>query len=184
MKVASYSYSALELVCTKEMNDRIAGKLTNALRSENYEVRWHACRLLQMTGEKAATNKVISGLLHACFNRYSVVRDAAHSAIENILPLCSSMSCLMQDTVLNLSLCIERFNFKFLREISPDKFVQSFLDTGISAWLPIIRTVLLRQGYGITVTENTVVLYSSKEPLKLSVLNSLVCKQLKDGLIN
>jgi hypothetical protein len=184
IKVPLYAYNTLRVVCRKRTDSIVVSRLITALRSKNYEVRMNACQLLEVVGENAAIEEVISELLDACFYDNSAVRTAAVAAIENIFPLCLCMPLLAHDTVLKFLSCINRFNFKFMREIVPEKFVKSFLETGISHWLPIIKTVLLRQGYGITVTEKAVVLYSSKEPLELPVSNKELCKQLKNGLFN
>jgi hypothetical protein len=134
--------------------------------------------------ENTVTEEVISGLLDACLDNNSAVQIAAMIAIENIFPLCLFVPLFAHDTVLKILSCVNRFNFKFMREIPPEKFVQYFLQTEVLYWVPIIKTVLLRQGYGITVTEKTVVLYSSKDPLELPVPSKELSEQLKSGLIS
>ncbi len=45
-----------------------------------------------------------------------------------------------------------------------------------------IRKILVRQGHAVTVTENTITLYGSNEPIELSVPDRELGQQLKDTL--
>ena len=184
IKVSSHAYETLRVICERGVSNIVINKLETALKSENYEVREYVCQLLGTVSENTVTNELISVLLDACFDEYSAVEDAAHKVVEKIFDRSTTLSFLTHDTLLRLSFCIDHLKLKFLRNVSPDKFVQGFLDSGIPSWLSIIKKILLRQGYGMTVIENTVVLYSSKEPLKLSASNREISELLRNGLSN
>jgi hypothetical protein len=119
-----------------------------------------------------------------CTDDGSSLEEVVRKVVENILPLSLSMSDLEIDTVLKLSTHRNLFKWNFWRKLSPEKVVRAFLSTKISFWLPIIKEVLIKQGCGITVAENNVVIYGSKEPVELCFLDKELGQQLYDHLKN
>jgi hypothetical protein len=75
-------------------------------------------------------------------------------------------------------------NCWFLRNSFPEEFIRVFLYTKLSFWLPIIARLSIQERYGITVTENTVVVYGSKEPVKLPFSDREVGQRLQDYFFN
>ncbi len=59
-----------------------------------------------------------------------------------------------------------------------------FLHTKRSFWLPIITRLSIENGYGITVTENTVVVYGSKEPVELPFSGGELGQRLQNYWFN
>jgi hypothetical protein len=94
------------------------------------------------------------------------------------------MSLLKADTVWKLSKYIGNWDFRFLENISPEKLMKGFLDTKIFCWFHIMNRVFTQRGYGITVTENTVVVYGCKEPVKLPFSDKEVGQKLQTYLFN
>jgi hypothetical protein len=72
----------------------------------------------------------------------------------------------------------------FAKNRFPEKFIRIFLDSKLSFWLPIIARLLIEKGCGITVTENAVVVYGSKEPVELPFSDAVVAQKLRDYLFN
>jgi len=129
-------------------------------------------------GEKVATNEVVGLLLDVCEGDESQVPTELADIIEKILGSRENMSHLESNTVWKFSEQIEKWKWWFLKNISPEKFIATFLDTRALLWLRIIKTVFIRNGYGVTLTGNTVMVYGSNECVKLCVAD----KELSDML--
>jgi hypothetical protein len=164
-------------------NEVILG-LTIALEDTDSRVRIRACGALKSIGEKAGSFEIIRELLRMVTADNIAIPDVAIRTIEHILSVVPCISHFDDLTVKELSLCINRFSQNFLDKISPKKFVKAFLDRKILFWLPIIKEVLVRNGYPITITEDTVTLYVSNECVQLSFPDRELGQQLKDALVN
>jgi HEAT repeat protein len=193
-------------VATHEVID----KLLFALRDINYEVRRTACNALGRLGKETISKDVIDGLVVAARDRdYDVSSSACQSlgelcgkngtddiirvlldncgadiTIGKILASSPCLSYLKDDTVkklleLNKTLALEHWD-----RIATEKFIAAFLDTGISSWLPIIKTVFICRRYGLTVSKNTVAVYGSRESTEILFSNRKFGKQLQNYFLN
>jgi hypothetical protein len=156
----------------------------NALRDGKDDVKNSACYALGEMGEKVATRGVFEVLLDVCYDNKSEVQNKVAECIGKMLKLSCSLSDLSYDTVGKLWKLIRKSEMWFLENVSPEKFIRAFLDTDISLWLPILKEISIRNGYGIILTENTVVVYGSKEPVDLSFSNRGLYQQLQEYFVN
>jgi HEAT repeat protein len=167
-----------EKAATNEVINRLLLADSDCLGSNS------ACAALGKLGEKAATNEVIGVLLDTCEMHKGVVPVNTVSTMTKIFDLLPCMSLLKADTVQKLSKHIDDWDCMFLGNISPEKLIEAFLDTKISWWFPIMKSVFTRRGYGITVTENTIVVYGNKEPVKIPFSSIELCQQLHQYFVN
>jgi hypothetical protein len=131
-------------------------------------------------GEKAATNEVIKNLLEFLDENYDRVGEAAFEGLEKLFTSLTLITELDSDTVLKLLSCLDRNLLKDFRFVSPEVLIKAFVDSKSSVWLSIATRVTLLQGVGVTVTESTIVVYGSKEPVELDCSN----RELIDQLVN
>ena len=159
-------------------------RLTSALGDREYFIRRGAYKTLDKMGEKAATDEVIRILLDACNDKSNDRQFEIARIIGKILSRAYSVSHFRDATVSKLLKHIENSKWFLSENMPPQIFMQAFLDTKSPLWLPIIKTVSIRNGYGITLTENTVVVYGSKEPVKLNFSNRELGQQLQNYFMN
>ena len=82
------------------------------------------------------------------------------------------MAQLETDTIAKLLSCLKNGRLNVLTCFSSDDLIKIYLHTGNNIWLSVAIFVTVLQGYGITIKENTIIVYNSKEPVKLSISNS------------
>ena len=110
---------------------------------------------------------------------YNSVGTAAFEGLEKLFTL-TIITELDSDTVLKLLSCLDRNLLKDFRFVYPEVLIKAFVDSKSSVWLSIAIRVTLLQGVGVTVTESTIVVYGSKEPVELDCSN----RELTDQLVN
>jgi hypothetical protein len=154
------------------------------LEDTNHWVRSSACDALGKMGQKAETNELIEILLDAYFDKKFQGEYELQKAIESILTLPPDISSLKHDTVSRLSQFICQSEWYITNTVAADKFIKAFLDSKIVFWLPIIERIFIRFGYGFIVTENTITVYGTKDPVVLCCSNRQLIQQLQDYFIN
>ena len=174
--------NACKAFCKMDTNaatNVVVVRLTDALEDPDDSVRLHACKALNRMGEKAETEEVIKALMHAFYqNTYEIQKEIAHS-IQQILVWVSSLSHLTDYTISKLWKFIEDYVRWDWTNIFPEKFVDAFLKTKILSWLPFIKEVSIRGQYGVTLSENSIVIYGSKEPVVLPFSDRELFEQLQ-----
>jgi hypothetical protein len=132
-------------------------------------------------GEKAATNEVISQLVVVMNTCNGYVRLNAVDAVENILSSFAVMKQLAAKTVADLCLC--RYTFHCLKNVSEDELMSVLLPTKNLNWLPAVIKLTLLNGTAVTTTKNKVVLYGKTEPVELPIPDSVFRQQLIDAFL-
>ena len=180
--VISSACRALCKMGEKAATNEVINGLVSALRDTDYFVRKSAGKALVNMGEKAATSEVIEALLDNCGVKSDVAYPADKVA-RKLLEMVSCLSHLQPNVVLKLSKYIKKVGQWYLNNVPSEKLIGAFLDTGINFWLPIINRVFVNKGYGVTLFENTVVVYGNTEPVKLSFSNRELGQQLQSYFV-
>jgi len=184
-KVRNSACDALKKMGEKAATDKVINKLVFLFDDINGKVRNIACVILKRMGERAATNEVMERLLDAYHLEDSSSQYEIRYTIEKMLDLLPSLADLKDESrVQKLSMFIQKMDNPFLKNTSPEKFIRAFLITKIELWLPIIRKVFILHNYAITVTENTIIVYGSRDPIKLTYSEREFGQQLKDCFVN
>jgi hypothetical protein len=95
-----------------------------------------------------------------------------------VLASSASLSYLDSDTVSKLSVFQNQSSAHDLFCLSLDKCIRAYFDTKITEWCSLIMLYALKTGSGITVSENTMVLYGDGEPMALSIPTSALRDEL------
>jgi hypothetical protein len=175
---------AIKIMGEKAATNEVINRLLVLLHDVKDQVRRSACEALGKIGEKAVTNEVIRALLDVYIHRGDKLGLSLDFAMKNIFGLLPCLSALEDNTVRKLSEYISEGNSRCLRNISPEEFIKAFLNTKISFWLPIIRSVFVRQGYAITITGMTIAVHGRKEAVPVPFLSSEVGEELQEYFVN
>jgi hypothetical protein len=163
----------------------LINKVVILLGDTDARVQIAACNALAEKGEKAVTNEVIERLLDAYHLDDSSSQYEISYNMGKILDLLPSLADLKDESIVQkLSMCIQKMYNPFLKNSSPEKFIRAFLITKFELWLPIIRKVFILHKHAMTVTENTIIVYGSREPIKLTYSEREFGQQLKDCFVN
>jgi predicted CopG family antitoxin len=176
--VRSGAYEALEKMDEKAASGKVIKRLLSLLSDTNYSVRRGACKALWNMGEKAAINKVFGVLLDAGCENEGGIRDSVGERTAKIFGSFPCMSNLEEDIAKAENIHHDS-NCWFRKTSSPEEFIRVFLHTKRSFWLPIITRLSIQKGYGITVTENTIVVYGNKEPVEIPFSSIELGQQLQ-----
>lgn len=167
----------------KAAHNEVIYKLLLVLSNTMQEIRNSAYDALGSMGEKAVCNQVIETLI-------DVDRSLDFSATEiqqssrKICDLLSDITILKDDRVQQLSKCYEQSKYEFQQRISPGKMIKTFLSTEIYSWLPVIGKFFTNHGYGISINEHSILIYSNKEPMELLFSNKELACKTKDYFNN
>jgi hypothetical protein len=181
--VRSDACRALGKMGEKGATNEVINRLLLLLGDTNDRVRRSACEGLGKMGEKIAISKVLGVLLDGRWHDDFGMNDVVDERTEKIFGLLPCMPNSAED--IDKEENKRHFHKCWLRKNSfPEEFIKVFLHTKRSFWLPIIARLLIENSYGITVTENSVVVYGSKEPVKLPFSDVEVGQRLRDYLFN
>jgi hypothetical protein len=112
------------------------------------------------------------------------MNDIVDERTEKIFGLFPCMPNLEEDIDKEENILHYRGECWFRKNSFPEEFIKVFLHTKRSFWLPIIARLLIENRCGITVTENSVVVYGSKDPVKVPFSDGEVGQGLRDYLFN
>jgi hypothetical protein len=160
----------------KAATNEVISKLVSALGDETDDVRMNACYALGTMGEKVVTNEVISKLASigesgGGWNSYTAANTAG-----NLLSS-SAMITQLDPNVISY-LCLSKYGSMSLKNVSADQLMNAFFATKNPDWLPVVAQCTFLEGAAVTVTEDKVVVYSRKEPLKLFLASLNLRQQL------
>ena len=173
---------ALAKMGEKAATSEVISKLVSALGDEDSYVRRIACDALAKMGEKAATSEVINKLL-VILEAEQIRAWYVTAMLEKLFTSFTMMTALDVDTVRKLLSCLDRNLLMNLRVGSPEVLVKVFLHTHDTPWLSIVTRVTLLEGIGITIGENTIAVYHSKEPVMLECSDGELVDQLVKGFV-
>jgi hypothetical protein len=180
--VRSGACHALGKMGEKAATNEVINRLLLLLSDTNDSVRRSACQALGKMDEEVAISKVFGVLLDArCENAFGM-KDIV---VERTGKIFDSFPCLrnLEDIDKEENRHYD-WNCWFMKNRSPEEFIRVFLHTKRSFWLPIIARLLIEKGYGITVTDNTVVVYGSKEPVELLFSDGELGQRLRNYFSN
>jgi hypothetical protein len=181
--VADSAWKTLMIWGENAATNKVIDRLLHLLdHSGDGGVRILAATALSKMGEKAATNQVIEALIDA-FMHHRHVAHQASMIMEKILNLSSCMSYLKDETVQKIAKYIQESDREFLKSISPEKIMETLLETKLLSWLPIIRDVFTLQGYSITITGMIIKVYGRRKPVEISCTDIELCQQLHNYLV-
>ena len=146
-------------------------------------MRSKACAALGQTGDKAATSELIGILLDVHCMGDDARMVEVYQTMAKILKSFAFLSDLKPDTVWKFSKYVNELNWVSLENVRPEKLIKAFLNTEIPFWCLIIKTIFVRNGYGLTLLENTVTVYDNTEPVELSFSNIEFGQQLQNCLV-
>ena len=158
---------ALGAMGEKAATSEVISKLVSALDGEDEDVRRDACYALGAMGEKAATSEVISKLVSALDTANADERGTVYKFLRKIPLSFTVLRELTSDTVMKLWSCIDRNLLKDLTFIPPEASIKVYLETRWSSWLSVATRATLLHGAAITITDDTIVIYGSKEPTEV-----------------
>ena len=170
---------ALYAMGEKAATSEVIIKLASALNDEDEDVRDNACEALGAMGEKAARIEVISKLVSVLDTSDKDKRVAVNRFLGKISLSSTVLRGVSVDTVEKLWSCIDRNLLEDLTVIPVDAVIEVYLDTTWSPWLSVATRATLFEGAAITITDKTIVVYSSKEPISRCWSN----RQLMDKLV-
>jgi hypothetical protein len=174
--VRQYACFALGKTGEKAATNEVINKLVSALEDECEDVRGSACRALGNLGEKAATNEVINKLVVLVKRDYEWVTDEAEKVVGKFLSSLSVVTQLDPKIISDLCLCKRASNC--LKNVSVDQLIDVFFTTKNPAWLSTLSQFTLLKGAAVTATEDKIVVYGSKEPVELLVVDSKLRQKL------
>ncbi len=150
-------------------NEVINKLLSSALGDESEYVRCDACKTLGKIGQKAATNQVINKLVNLVNSEDGRTTDEAENVVGKFLSSPSVITQLDPKIISDLCLCKRASNC--LKNVSVDQLIDIFLTTKSAAWLSTLSQCTLLKGAAVTITEDKVVVYGSKEPVELLIVD-------------
>ena len=162
----------------KAATNEVISKLGDALTNKRFADRTSACDALSKIGQKAATSEGISKLVSALPTLDDPTRWAVDRWLSKISVSSPVLIELTPETVEKLLTCIEKNLLKDLTFMPADALIEVYLHTRWSSWLSVAVLVTLLQGVAVTIINDTVVVYSSKEPVKLHESNREVLDKL------
>jgi predicted CopG family antitoxin len=181
--VRSSAYAALGKMGEKAATNEVINRLLILLGDTNPSVRSSACEALGKMCEKIGISKLLGVLLDARGDNDFGMKDIVDERTGKVFGLLLCMANSEEDIFKEDNK--RHFHKCWLRKNSfPEEFIKVFLHTNRSFWLPIIERLLMQNRCGITVTENSVVVYGSKEPVKLALSDGEVSQRLRDYLFN
>jgi hypothetical protein len=174
---------ALQEMGEKAVTNEVIKRLVILLSDSNYSIGRSACEALRNMREKAAINKVCTVLSDARWGDELGMGDMVGERSRKIFYSFPCMLSLEEDIDEGK---IESHSSEcwFLENRFPEEFMRVFLSTKHLFWLPIITRLSMDEGYGITVTKNTVVLHGSKEPVELPFSDGEVGERLRNYFFN
>jgi hypothetical protein len=154
------------------------------LGDTNDDVRWGAYRALEKMDEQVSADEMMGKLLDvAGKDNISMVTTVCRRRKE-ILDLLACISEYKDDTVRKLSMYNNEPDWWFLENINPEKCITAFLETGIFWWLSFIRRVFIVHGYGVSLTEASVIVHGREESVELDFPRRELREQLQDYFVN
>jgi hypothetical protein len=160
-----------EKAATKE----VISELVSALGDESWNVSSSAGEALRKMDKKVGTNDAINKLVILVNSDKSRSYYAAN-AIESIL---SSSSVIAQlDPKIISDLCLCKRASDCLTNVSAEQLIEWFFTTKNPDWLSAVTGLTLLKGAAVITIEDKVVVYGSKEPFELPVLDSILRQQL------
>ena len=170
---------ALGKMGEKVASSKVLVDLLKVLRDEDLCVRRSAAKALMRMGQEVATSDVISDLVDSLADQKINIDDIlAADVLEWALCSYSGIKKLDSHVVSKLYSYIRRNKEIRCTRIPPDQFFRVFLETRISTWLPLCIYVALIQGSAVTIVENSIVVYGSKESVELLVPRRELFKKL------
>jgi hypothetical protein len=167
----------------KAASNEVINGLLRLLGYTNDRVRNSACEALWKCGKIAEINKVSAILLDAEWDNEFRMMDIVGESSGKVFDLLPCTWNLEEDIAKNEN-GSHSGNCWFRENSFPDEFIRVFLRTKRSFWLPVITSLSIGKGYGITVMENTVVVYGSKEPVELPFSDEELGQRLQNHLLN
>lgn len=167
-------------------------KLLIAIEDKKKNVRLSAFKALSQMGTKADSSEVAENLLRQIDDKDLSIQDAARRALKKTSSSFNVMINMELDTVEKFLSFIERDLSSNWESISPHDLIRVYLNRNHSLWLSIATLIILRQGNGVTITENSVIVYSSQQPVVFqnvdqnileSIVNAFREQTIKFGLI-
>ncbi|CAF1192866.1 unnamed protein product [Adineta steineri] len=175
--------STLGRMGDKAATNEVIHRVISLLDDTNSKVKESACHVLLTMGGKAVTDEVVSKIF-VMFNYGEIGIWAIESMLTNIFGSLSCMSSMKHDAVQILSNCVEREDVMFRLKNVSEKFIQAYVITGISYWLPIIKKICFTKGYALTVDKDTITVYGSEVPVQLPLSNEELGQTLRNYFVN
>ncbi|CAF1493606.1 unnamed protein product, partial [Adineta ricciae] len=165
---------ALRKLSESQVTDEVMSMLLKALEDKSGYVRNNACETLGILGRIRATSEIIKKLIRLSNNDHFVVSNRAAEAVSHIV-IPSFIS-----NKLDFRLIKKVFSSKYAsicsRNLSVDEIIHIYLTTKKSQYLYVMYRLALLQGIAITVNENKLLIYDTKEPHEI-IIESLDLRQ-------
>ncbi|CAF1117343.1 unnamed protein product [Adineta steineri] len=182
-EVRKSACSTLGRIGDKAATNEVIHRVISLLDDTDSKVKESACHVLLTMGGKAVTDEVISKIF-VMFRYEEIGIWAIESMLTNIFGSLSCMSSMKHDAVQILSNCVEREDVMFRLKNGSEKFIQAYVITGISYWLPIIKKICFTKGYALTVDKETITVYGSEVPVQLPLPNEELGQTLRNYFVN
>ena len=173
---------ALDAMGENAATSEVISKLVSAaLNDKDEDVRRCACHALGAMSEKAATSEVISKLVSALMTSDIFTRWYLQLLWSKMLVSCPILIELSPEAVEKLLTCIESNLWEDLTFMPADALIKAYIHTRWSCWSSIVVLVTLLQGVAVTIVNDSVIVFSSKEPVELQESNRQVLDELVEG---
>ena len=189
-EVRTRACDALAEMGEKAATSEVISKLASVLNDENEKVRSSVWGALGRMGEKAATSEkaakseVISKLLSVLDTSDEYMREAVNHFLKKTLISVSVLMGLDSDTVDKFGSCIDRSLLDDLVVIPAEAWIKVYFHATCSSWLSIATRVIFLQGVAITITDDTIMVYGSKEPIHMCQSNQQLVDKLVEAVSN
>jgi hypothetical protein len=182
----SVSHSACETLGKmgeKAGTNEVINRLLFLLADTKDSIRRTACEALKKCSGAAGINKVSAISLDVHWHDDFGMKDIVDERTGKCF---GSFPCMpnLEEDIDKVENALHYCNCWFRKNSFAEASIRLFLHTKLSFWLPFITRHSIENGYGISVTENTLVVYGSKEPVELPFSDGELGKRLQHYWFN